>query len=56
MHSLRPDVPLILSSGYSESDALERVGPATVAAFLEKPYQAATLVAKVEQVLRIESK
>jgi CheY-like chemotaxis protein len=56
MHSLRPDVPLILSSGYSESDALQRVGPATVAAFLEKPYQAATLVAKVEQVLRIESK
>jgi DNA-binding NtrC family response regulator len=45
-------VPLILSSGYSESDALERVGHDVVAAFLEKPYRADVLVAKVEEVLR----
>jgi PAS domain S-box-containing protein len=56
MHSLRPDVPLILSSGYSESDAMQRVEPTTFAAFLEKPYQVAGLVAKVEQVLRSEPK
>jgi PAS domain S-box-containing protein len=52
MHSLRADVPLILSSGYSESDALERVGHDVVAAFLEKPYRADVLIAKVEEVLR----
>jgi PAS domain S-box-containing protein len=52
MNSLRPDVPLILSSGYSEGDALARVGPNVVAAFLEKPYSADVLVAKVEEVLR----
>jgi PAS domain S-box-containing protein len=52
MHSLRPDVPLILSSGYAEWDALQRVGPNIVAAFMEKPYQAGVLVAKVEEVLR----
>jgi PAS domain S-box-containing protein len=52
MHSLRPDVPLILSSGYSESDALQRVGHDVAAAFLEKPYRADVLVAKVDDVLR----
>jgi PAS domain S-box-containing protein len=52
MRSLRPDVPLILSSGYSEGDALERVGQGVVAAFLEKPYPSTVLVAKLEEVLR----
>jgi CheY-like chemotaxis protein len=52
MRTLRPDVPLILSSGYSESGALERAGPDMVAGFLEKPYRAGMLVAKVEEVLR----
>ena len=39
MRSLRPDVPLILSSGYSEGDAMERVGHDVVAGFLVKPYR-----------------
>ena len=52
LHSLRPDVPLILSSGYSEWDALKRVGSGVVSAFLEKPYQPGVLAAKVEEVLR----
>jgi PAS domain S-box-containing protein len=52
MHSLRPDVPLILSSGYSEGGALERIGQNVVAAFLEKPYLFSVLVAKLEEVLR----
>jgi CheY-like chemotaxis protein len=53
LRSLRPDVPLILSSGYPEWDASERVGSGVAAAFLEKPYQPRVLVAKVEEVLRI---
>jgi CheY-like chemotaxis protein len=52
LHALRPDVPLILTSGYSESFAVERVGPGVVSAFLDKPYQPGALVAKVEEVLR----
>jgi PAS domain S-box-containing protein len=51
MRSVRPDVPLILSSGYPEWDALERVGQEVAAAFLQKPYRAGMLVAKVEEVL-----
>jgi hypothetical protein len=45
-------VPLILSSGYSESDALERVGQDVATAFLEKPYRSDMLVTKIEEVLR----
>jgi CheY-like chemotaxis protein len=52
LRSLRPDVPLILSSGYPASDVFERLGPGVAAAFLEKPYQAGMLVAKVDEVLR----
>jgi PAS domain S-box-containing protein len=52
MRSLRRDVPIILSSGYSESDALERIGEEAAAAFLEKPYRADVLVLKVEEALR----
>jgi CheY-like chemotaxis protein len=52
IRSMRPDVPLILSSGYSESDVLERVGQDVATAFLEKPYRTDMLVAKVGEVLR----
>jgi CheY-like chemotaxis protein len=55
LRSLRPDMPLILSSGYPEWDALERTGPGVAAAFLEKPYQPGALAAKVEEVLCIRS-
>lgn len=51
MRSLRPDVPLILSSGYPEWDVLGRVGKGVAAAFLEKPYRADALVTKVQEVL-----
>jgi CheY-like chemotaxis protein len=47
----RPDVPLILSSGYSESEAMERFGQYFASAFLRKPYRAATLVGKVAEAL-----
>jgi two-component system, cell cycle sensor histidine kinase and response regulator CckA len=52
MRSLRPDVPVIISSGYPESDALERVGHDVAAAFLEKPYRADMLVSRVEEAFR----
>ena len=53
LRSLRPDMPLILSSGYPEWDVLEQIGSGVASAFLEKPYRAGTLAAKVEEVLRI---
>lgn len=52
MRSLRPDVPLIVSSGYPESDASELVGHGVATAFLEKPFRADVLVSAVEEALR----
>jgi CheY-like chemotaxis protein len=48
---IRAGVPVILSSGYSESEALRRFAGQGLAGFLQKPYQAATLAAKVRQAL-----
>ena len=53
IRSLRPDIPVILSSGYSESGALDQVGLNVVTGFLEKPYRPDVLVAKVEEVLHV---
>jgi two-component system, cell cycle sensor histidine kinase and response regulator CckA len=49
MHGLRPEIPLVLSTGFSCDDtASELVG---VAATLQKPYRINTLIETVRQVL-----
>ena len=51
IRAIRPDVPVIGSSGYSESVAKERFGGKGLAAFLQKPYSARILADRVKQVL-----
>ena len=51
LRSRRPDVPIILSSGYSESEAVRRFEGGSIAAFLQKPYTARMLVETVAAVL-----
>ena len=46
-----PSVPVILSSGYTEEDALKRFTGSGISAFIQKPYQVDALIAKVRQVL-----
>jgi PAS domain S-box-containing protein len=48
---LRPDVPVLLSSGYREADARERFGGVGIQGFLQKPYRTSVLVEKVGAVL-----
>ncbi len=43
MRALDPDIPLILSSGYPEADALARFGALGIAHFLQKPYEPSAL-------------
>ena len=38
LRELRADLPVILTSGYSEIEARRRVGDHTVAGFLKKPF------------------
>ncbi|CAN5438677.1 hypothetical protein BH10CHL1_BH10CHL1_34120 [soil metagenome] len=53
-HSLRafdPDVKVILSSGHDETEATHRFVGQGLAAFLQKPYDLDTLLAKIHHVL-----
>ena len=49
--AIRPDVPVILSSGYSEDEAAKRFTGKGLAGFLQKPYSAAELAKHVRTAL-----
>ncbi len=48
---IRTDVPVVLSSGYSEEEAVRQFAGNPFHAFIQKPYQIETLVEKINQVL-----
>lgn len=48
---IRPDVRVVVSSGYNELEAVRRFSGGGVAAFIQKPYTSAQLAAKVKAVL-----
>jgi len=48
---IRPRVPIILSSGFNETEALRRFGSASVSGFLQKPYTSAKLAETVRKAL-----
>jgi PAS domain S-box-containing protein len=51
LQAIRPDVPVILTSGHDPMDAIGRFGGKRLAGFIQKPYAAADLAGKVETVL-----
>ena len=51
MRRIRPDVPVILSSGYSEEEARRQFSGQQFNAFIHKPYQIDALIQKFKQVL-----
>jgi PAS domain S-box-containing protein len=52
IRGINPGVPVILSSGHSETEAVRRFAGKGLAGFLQKPYTAAGLAEKVQSVLR----
>ncbi len=50
LRRLRPDVRVILSSGYNEQDVAQRFVGKGLAGFVQKPYQLAELAAKLREV------
>jgi CheY-like chemotaxis protein len=52
LKTIRPDIQVILSSGYNEVEAVRRFTGKGLAGFLQKPYSALTLAAKVRAVLQ----
>ena len=51
LRSLRPDVPVILSSGYDEAQVMAGSHPHRPQAFLHKPYQMADLKAALARAI-----
>ncbi|MBI5509905.1 MAG: response regulator [Deltaproteobacteria bacterium] len=51
IQKLKPDLPVILSSGYSAAEATERFAPLGLAAFLQKPYLPQEFVTMVRDVI-----
>jgi PAS domain S-box-containing protein len=50
LRSIRPDARIVLSSGFSETEAMQRFGSAGVQAFLQKPYTAQALARCINSV------
>jgi CheY-like chemotaxis protein len=51
MKRLRPDVRVILSSGYNEQDAIQRFNEEGLAGFIQKPYRLQELKDKIMEVV-----
>jgi CheY-like chemotaxis protein len=49
LRDLRPDIPVLMMSGYAEADVRQEVGDCS--GFLQKPFSAVELVGAVRRVL-----
>ncbi len=54
LQAIRPDVPIVLMSGYSEQEVSARFKGAGLAGFLQKPFTLGSLDRKIQQVLAAE--
>ena len=52
MKAIRPDVPVIISTGYGESEAAQRFAGKDTAGLLQKPYTVNELMEKIAAVLK----
>jgi CheY-like chemotaxis protein len=52
LRKVRPDLRVILCSGHTEEDATRRFAGLSLAGFIQKPYEHATLMAKLREALR----
>ena len=51
LKAISPEVPIIVSSGYNEMEAIRRFTGRGIAGFIQKPYTAAQLAEKIKGVL-----
>jgi len=51
IREIRPDVPVIVSTGYTELVAIEQFGPGAAIGFVQKPYTVAKLVEKIKAAI-----
>jgi CheY-like chemotaxis protein len=51
LHAIRHDVPILVSSGYNESEVVRRFAGSRVAGFVRKPYTASALLDRIKATL-----
>jgi PAS domain S-box-containing protein len=51
LHAIRHDVPILVSSGYNESEVVRRFAGSRVAGFARKPYTASALLDRIKAIL-----
>jgi signal transduction histidine kinase/CheY-like chemotaxis protein len=56
LRTMKADVPVLLSSGFSEAEAARRFQSAGVETFLQKPYTAEHLAERVKSALRVSNR
>ena len=52
LRKINPKVKVLLSSGYSEQDAVNRFTERGLAGFLQKPYRISALLKKIDEILK----
>ena len=56
LFAIRPDVPILLASGYDQSDAVARTADRNIAGFLQKPFDVNRLTEAVASALGLEKR
>ena len=51
LNKINPNVPILMSSGYSEQDALEKIKDLPIAGFIQKPYGPTKLFEAIKPVI-----
>jgi CheY-like chemotaxis protein len=51
LRGIRPDLPIILSSGYGEHETMEMIKDSALTSFIRKPYRPKALLDKVREIL-----
>ena len=51
MRAIRPDLPIIISSGYGESQVMRYFAGREVSGFIQKPYTSSSLIGTIQNVL-----
>ena len=54
LRAIQPNVPILLTSGYDETDAVARTADKTFAGFLQKPFDVIRLTESVAAILGLK--
>ena len=50
IQGLNPHIPILVSSGYAEEEAMKHFTQSTISAFIQKPFQVEVLIAKIQEL------